>query len=222
MPPRRLLARTSSPSRAEFQAAGLVALSCCRLGGLQPDDRILDIGSGVGRVAFPLTGYLSAAGSYAGVDMWREGIQWCRRAITRPFPNFTFQHLDAYHSTYNPSGTTPITALRLPEDDGSFDFVLIGAINHLETRELLAFVSEAGRVLRPGGTYLGTWFLVDDESAQGVLPSGAAGVACQESVMRAALSAASLQLEVLHPGAWRATPDAPSYQDLVVARRSAD
>ena len=83
-------------------------------------------------------------------------------------------------------------------------------------------MSEAGRVLRPGGTYLGTWFLVDDESAQGVLPSGAAGVACQESVMRAALSAASLQLEVLHPGAWRATPDAPSYQDLVVARRSAD
>jgi SAM-dependent methyltransferase len=218
LPPRRLLVRTSSPSRAAFRTGGLAAMECCRLGGLRPDDRVLDIGSGVGRVALPLTRYLTPAGAYRGVDMWREGVEWCERTITPRFPRFTFRHVDLYHPTYNPSGGTPITSARLPEEDDSFDFVVLGAINHLSAPELLALVGEAGRVLRPGGTYVGTWFVVD-EGANVALPPGAAPVACEASVMHAALASSSLRLSVLHPGSWRGVPDAPGYQDLVVAHK---
>src|SRR5437868_12657499 len=41
--------------------------------GLKPSDRALDIGSGVGRVAIPLTRYLDS-GTYDGFDVVRRGV----------------------------------------------------------------------------------------------------------------------------------------------------
>jgi hypothetical protein len=38
------------------------------LAGLSPDDRVLDVGSGKGLTALPLTRYLSGLGSYEGFD----------------------------------------------------------------------------------------------------------------------------------------------------------
>jgi SAM-dependent methyltransferase len=218
LPPRHLLARTSSPSRSEFTTAGLVVLDCCRLGGLRPDDRVLDIGSGVGRVAVPLTAHLTSRGVYTGVDMWREGVDWCTKTITPRFPNFTFRHLDLYHDDFNVSGTEPISAVRLPVEDGTEDFVILGAINHLLAPELQALVREAGRVLRPGGTYLGTWFVVDEDS-RAVVPSAASAVACDRAVMEKTLGDGSLELRALHPGSWRAGPGSLTYQDVVIAAK---
>jgi SAM-dependent methyltransferase/CelD/BcsL family acetyltransferase involved in cellulose biosynthesis len=220
LPPRRLLARTSSPSRWEFAAAGVTNLECCRRAGLGPDDRILDIGSGVGRMALPLTGYLSAAGSYTGVDLWPDGVDWCTRAITGRFPHFTFGHLDLRHHDLNPSGSTPVTDVRLPFDDGVFDVVTLVAINHLSADELLALVGEAGRVLRPGGTYVGTWFLLD-HTTDALLPPLYAGVACDERTMEATLQRAGLRRRALYPGSWRGRDrggeESLSLQDVVIA-----
>jgi len=219
VPPRRLLARTSSPLPWEFAAAGRVSLECCRLGGLRPGDRFLDIGSGVGRVAIPLTGYLASGGTYIGVDLWPEGIAWCTKTITPRFPNFTFRYLDLHHDDLNPSGHDPITDVRLPVDDGTVDFVMVVAINHLSAQELQALVREAGRVLRSGGTYVGTWFVVDD-STRAVLPSAYARVACDESVMGVTLASAHLDLRALHPGSWRGVEGTVSVQDVVIARKA--
>ena len=38
-------------------------------GALEPDHRVLDVGCGVGRLAIPLTKYLSRSGSYNGFDI---------------------------------------------------------------------------------------------------------------------------------------------------------
>jgi cyclopropane fatty-acyl-phospholipid synthase-like methyltransferase len=51
------------------------------LGALEPGDRVLDVGSGLGRMALPLTSYLEG-GSYAGFDVGREMVRWCQRTIT--------------------------------------------------------------------------------------------------------------------------------------------
>ncbi len=220
LPPRELLARTSSPSRAEFASAGRVALDCCRRGGLAPDDRVLDIGSGVGRVAIPLTGYLSPVGTYTGVDLWPEGVEWCTRTITPRFPNFVFRHLDAHHPDLNPAGTGPLTAARLPADDASVDFVMMAAINHLSAPEIHALVREAGRVLRPAGTYVGTWFLVDD-TTRDRLPGTYGRVASDEEALRRTLAAASLELRAIHRGSWCGTEAAESFQDVVIAGKVA-
>src|SRR5688572_1567865 len=40
---------------------------------LQPDDYVLDIGCGIGRIARPLTKYISNTGGYYGFDVVPEG-----------------------------------------------------------------------------------------------------------------------------------------------------
>jgi SAM-dependent methyltransferase len=56
--------------RPSFQAAGEQYLKMfIELGGLEPDERVLDIGCGPGRMAVPLATYLSPAGSYVGMDV---------------------------------------------------------------------------------------------------------------------------------------------------------
>ena len=48
------------------------------LAALGRDERVLDVGCGIGRMARPLVGYLGPQGSYDGFDVNREGIAWCR------------------------------------------------------------------------------------------------------------------------------------------------
>jgi 2-polyprenyl-3-methyl-5-hydroxy-6-metoxy-1,4-benzoquinol methylase len=60
-----------------------------RLGDLRPNERILDIGCGIGRMAVPLTQFLADDGRYTGIDIVRDGIGWCSRSITPTYPNFT-------------------------------------------------------------------------------------------------------------------------------------
>jgi hypothetical protein len=52
--------------------------------GLRPKHRVLDIGSGIGNLAVGLIGYLQ--GTYDGIEVHREAVAWCRRAITPRHP----------------------------------------------------------------------------------------------------------------------------------------
>src|SRR6185503_10967146 len=75
-----------------------------RVGGLCPGDRVLDIGSGIGRVAIPLTRILDPAASYDGFDVVKRGVDWCRRHITPRHPNFRFHLVDVRSSEYRDRG----------------------------------------------------------------------------------------------------------------------
>src|SRR3954471_21980999 len=77
-----------------------------KLGGLRPEHRVLDIGCGIGRMAIPLTQYLSAKGSYEGFDPVKLGIDWCQEKITPLYPNFRFQTVDVFNSFYKQDATT--------------------------------------------------------------------------------------------------------------------
>ncbi len=74
------------------------------LGDLQPDDRVLDVGCGIGRMAIPLTSYLSKEGEYWGFDIVKKGIEWCQKRISPKYANFHFLHSDIYNKEYNPKG----------------------------------------------------------------------------------------------------------------------
>lgn len=45
------------------------------LGHLKPNHRVLDVGSGIGRMAIPLTSYLNHEGSYEGFDIVPMGVE---------------------------------------------------------------------------------------------------------------------------------------------------
>jgi len=135
------------------------------LAGLRPDERVLDVGCGIGRMAVPLTCYLSSRGGYEGFDVVREGIDWCRKEITRSYPNFHFQHADLWNREYNPRGKLRASAYRFPYPDDSFDFALVVSVfTHMLPPDVENYLAQITRVLKPGARCLSTFFLFDEEA----------------------------------------------------------
>jgi SAM-dependent methyltransferase len=141
--------------------------------GLRPDERVLEIGCGIGRMAVPLTQYLRGSGCYHGVDVVATGIDWCQRAVTQTYPNFQFQRLDFQHPIYNPTGARPMVGTALPFLDAQFDFIaLVSVITHLSRVEVAYYAQEIARLLAPGGRCFVTAFLLNSP-ARAALRSGA-------------------------------------------------
>jgi SAM-dependent methyltransferase len=239
VPPRRL----DFVGHSDFVATGDEFLThFVELGGLQPGDRVLDAGCGIGRMARPLTTYLSAEGSYDGFDVNREGIGWCRRRYAE-FPNFRFQVADLYNRRYNPHGAYAASEYRFPYDDARFDFVILTSVlTHLLEAEADHYLAETARVLRPGGRAFATFFLLDDH-ARAAIASGDAGlrfldphehvavvsedvpeeaVAYDAGWVRERLAAHGLEQRTVAPGTWTGREDGRSFQDIVVAVREGE
>ncbi len=147
----------------DFRAIGAEFLGhLVRRADLAPDERVLDLGCGIGRLAVPLTQYLSDAGGYQGVDVVADGIAWCEAHVSPAYPNFRFHHLDLHHALYNPGGGERTELVRLPFPDGSFDVIcLVSVLTHLGTAEVLHYAGEVARLLAPGGRCLATAFLLN-------------------------------------------------------------
>lgn len=132
------------------------------LGGLKPDERIFEIGCGIGRMAMPLRQYLSAQGRYHGMDVVSAGIEWCNATIAAGDERFTFTHADLYHPLYNATGSETATAVRLPAEDGSVDFLIASSLfTHLSKGVFEHYLGEAARMLGPGGRLFATFFLIN-------------------------------------------------------------
>ena len=67
---------------------------------ITPSVHVLDIGSGIGRVARPFAEFLSEEGKYTGFDVVEEGIKWCKQNYTS-YPNFTFTYIPLLNDLYN-------------------------------------------------------------------------------------------------------------------------
>jgi SAM-dependent methyltransferase len=164
LPPRRLR-RTISPLWFDFRGSGIDQVNYfAELAGLEPSGRLLDLGCGVGRVALPLTRYLSGQGSYEGLDPQAPNIDWCRAHISAQFPNF---HFDVIEGNTDERETT---AHPLPFEDESFDLVYAGALfTDIPFETTCHYLAEAARILKPGGRVVATW-LVFNEGTQAVVP----------------------------------------------------
>lgn len=97
-------------------------------GGLKPNDRVLDVGCGIGRMAIPLTSYLSAKGEYQGFDIVKKGILWCQENITPKYPNFYFVHADIHNKEYNAEATVQASNFCFPYESNSFDFIFLTSV----------------------------------------------------------------------------------------------
>jgi SAM-dependent methyltransferase len=239
-PPLRLAARIG---RGDYRAVGeeLRRIVVDR-GGLRPFDRILDIGCGAGRLAAPLTRYLTE-GSYEGFDIDAELVDWCRAHITRRYPRFRFRHVDVESGLYNPAGAAHAADFEFPYDSGSFTFVLATSLfTHLVTADAENYLRQTARVLAPGGTLLATFFLLDDAS-EAMMASGKAhrdfprtgpgaahrtlrtdrpeaAVAYPSEWLRNALAAAGFSGDLrIADGSWCGRSDTLTYQDVVIARK---
>lgn len=133
--------------------------------GLLPESRVLDLGSGCGRLAIPLTKILGARGLYCGLELVPSLVAWCRNTISRRFPNFEFQVANVHNPLYNPSGSLPAEEFTFPFADSHFDLVVaISVFTHLTSPSVARYAAECGRVLKSGGHLFASFFLLDKDS----------------------------------------------------------
>jgi len=211
-----------------------------RLGGLQPSHRVLDVGCGTGRMARPLTKYLTT-GSYEGFDIVPAGIRWCQKTITPRFPNFHFTLADVRNPEYNRHGLVSAAEYRFPYRDAQFDFALLTSVfTHMRGPEVSRYLSELARVLAPGGRCLAT-FLVLNEQSRELIDSGRSSLVIRyplegcwasnlqipdpaigydERDLGRLIGAAGLVLRSLHYGNWCGRADYLSYQDIAILEKA--
>ena len=144
------------------------------IAGLQPSHRIIEIGSGIGRMAIPLTRYMEEEGSYDGFDVVKLGVEWCRNNITPRHKNFNFHHVDIYNGLYNPRGRLDAAQYVLPFSASSVDRVFATSVfTHTLPEVFENYIKETARILVPGGRALASMFLLNEE-ADALIASGRA------------------------------------------------
>lgn len=137
------------------------------LGGLKTTDCVLDVGCGIGRMAVPLTNYLSKNAFYEGFDIVKSEILWCKKNITPCHPNFNFQLADIYNYSYNPHGKNKASEYIFPYSDRLFDFIFLTSVfTHMLPCDVENYISEISRVLKKDGRCLITFFLLNDKSLE--------------------------------------------------------
>ena len=133
---------------------------------LKEDDKVLDIGSGIGRTAIPLTKYLSEKASYEGFDVVKKGVNWCNSKIKKDYANFTFTYVVLGNDLYNNSKKSAYQ-FKFPYKDASFDKTfLFSVFTHMQINEIENYLSEINRVLKSGGLCLATFFVYDDREGE--------------------------------------------------------
>jgi ubiquinone/menaquinone biosynthesis C-methylase UbiE len=136
-----------------------------KYGKLRSDQKVLDVGCGIGRMALPLTRYLSAQSEYYGFDPTAQSVEWCTEHIASRYPNFHFEVADLHNDVYNPLGKYNSENFRFPYPDDSFDFIFLTSVfTHLFPDAMKNYFSEISRVLGKGGRSFITYFLVNAES----------------------------------------------------------
>jgi ubiquinone/menaquinone biosynthesis C-methylase UbiE len=128
---RRGLWVINTPYRRILKAASITA-----------QDRVLDLGCGIGNILIALAEETDFGHPPVGVDVSSDLVRIGEREIARAGLR------DRIRLEVAP-------ATRLPFEDGSFDVVLTShVLKHLDDETLLTSFREVARVLRPGGRFL--------------------------------------------------------------------
>lgn len=127
----------------------------------QQYESVLDFGCGCGRVARQLLVQEARPRRYAGVDIHRGMIKWCKQNLTPLDSNFQFYHHNVYSLSIAPDNSRNLT-LSLPVEDSAFTLVIAHSVfTHLLQEQAKYYLSEVARVLRDDGIARTTWFLFD-------------------------------------------------------------
>ncbi len=207
---------------------------------VQPHERVLEIGSGCGRMAMPLASHLVPPGSYTGMDITAKPVLWCQQHIARQAPHFQFMHIDLYNKRYNSQGRYQAQDYVFPFKDHSFDFIFLTSVfTHMLPPTMEHYLQEISRLLHPQGRSLITFFLLNGQQQDlarqerndidfrygsgpyrmrdEAIPESA--VAYEEDYLFGLLAHCGLAITTpIHYGSWSGREDGLSYQDIIILR----
>ena len=131
-------------------------------GKLNQKSHVLEIGCGLGRIAFPLRCILSSEGRYDGFDIVSYKIDFLKHNFEPKFPNFVFSHADLLNTFYNPTGKINPREFYFPYPDCNFDLVFAASVfTHMLPGNTQWYFAEAARVVKSGGICVFSFFLLD-------------------------------------------------------------
>ena len=105
---------------------------------------ILDVGCGV-RFTQAIINRRIPIGTYTGIDVWREVIDFLSTQVEPSDERFSYAHWDARNAMYNDSGSIALAEADLPFS-GPFDLIcMFSVVTHLDSDDAGAMF----RLLRP-------------------------------------------------------------------------
>jgi SAM-dependent methyltransferase len=137
--------------------------------------RILDFGSGQGRLLNGLVHLGVDIGHYVGADIDARSVAWCVGNLGYPGKNVTFVWYNYKHERYNTEGHGK---LDLAVPDNYFDLVFSNSVfSHLADADTDQYAAVLFEKLKPGGVAYLTAFLESDvepvsENPEGYHPGG--------------------------------------------------
>ncbi|MDC7996543.1 class I SAM-dependent methyltransferase [Gilvibacter sediminis] len=239
IPPRGAIYTGSASGADKFLASSKHQLALLKSEvNLQPADRVLDIGSGIGRTAISLVEYLTPEARYEGFDVVKSGVDWCNKKIGRDFPNFNFTYVPLFNDLYNNS-KGKATEFKFPYGDSEFDKVYsFSVFTHMMVDEIQHYLTEINRVLAPDGQAMSTFFLYDEANEEQIASDEGFGfpvagdgfrlmnskvtsgnIAIHKDHLEQMMSKAGLEITRIADGFWKGTPEAKEYQDIVVFKK---
>ena len=204
-----------------FEASGREALIALKLlGGLEPGDKMLEIGCGPGKMALTMIrdGILYPQGEYVGTDLQQNCVRWARKNISSRYPNCHFLHVTREESDL----------YVFPYDDDNFDLSFLQSVfTHTPSHTTLHYLKEIARVLKEGGRCVATFILITDQNkhhyeltGKGVSNFTQNGWAYEETFLRELIEEASLKIiPPMHYGQRSSMPKGLLSQDLIVMEK---
>ena len=199
--------------------------------GLTGADRVLDIGSGIGRLAVALAEIYPDM-TYRGFDPVELGVAWSRKAL-QGYSGFEVLRVRVANSFYAPTGGIRAEEFEFPYPPGSKDLaVALSVFTHLGAAAARQYFSQAIQCLAPGGRLYLTTFLLRDGAVQpaaafefhalgeGTYVASAdepdLAVAFEQSFWAGLAQEHGVQLDQVFPGTWADGSVGDDFQDALL------
>jgi SAM-dependent methyltransferase len=242
LPPIWMINKIGSHSTEHFKTNGAWTFAeMARRGRLHANSRVIDLGSGCGRLAIPFT-RLITEGDYYGTDVFEEGIAWCQAHIGRRYPRFKFFLQDVPDSYYFGGEVKAAADLNFRfADTNSIDFIFaISVFTHLVEADAQTYLQEIARTLQPDGVAYLTCFIIDRTFPAYVRRTGlhtavkevSSGyyqaytgqdffAAYEYGRWKSLVENAGLEIGGFDPGTWAEKRGARQYQDTFILTKQA-
>jgi SAM-dependent methyltransferase len=122
---------------------------------------VLEIGCGLGRIAFPLR-YALLDGSYEGLEIRKNKVNFLQKKFHSAYPNFKFTWANIKNTHFNPNGDIEAVDYCFPYANNEFDVVFAASVfTHMVPQNAANYFKESARVLKRNGRCIFSFFILD-------------------------------------------------------------